>query len=87
MLSVLIEVLMRKSVEYLLATQIFAVLFQNLQIEKLITKEKQAQQKASQSQGKSGGGGDLQTAIQIAGHYLVVVDLHKVELYLKDNQF
>jgi hypothetical protein len=66
MLSVLIEVLMRKSVEYLLETQIFAVLFQKLQIEKLITKEKQAQQKASQSQGKSGGGGDLQTAIQIA---------------------
>jgi hypothetical protein len=66
MLSVLIEVLMRKSVEYLLETQIFAVLFQKLQIEKLITKEKQAQQKASQSQGKSGGSGDLQTAIQIA---------------------
>jgi len=66
MLSVLIEVLMRKSAEYLLETQIFAVLFQKLQIEKLITKEKQAQQKASQSQGKSGGGGDLQTAIQIA---------------------
>ena len=66
MLSVLIEVLMRKSAEYLLETQIFAVLFQKLQIEKLITKEKQAQQKASQSQGKSGSGGDLQTAIQIA---------------------
>jgi len=66
MLSVLIEILMRKSAEYLLETQIFAVLFQKLQIERLITKEKQAQQKASQSQGKSGGGGDLQTAIQIA---------------------